>query len=557
MTVATTGSKITYSANGVTTVWSFSFAALNTTEILLYVTDSSGNVTLINPILYSVSLTAPIAPNPTPGSGLVTYPLTGPALATGNKLTILRNCPAVQNVSFSNQSTLYPFVIEQVADYLTMIDQGDEETFGRAFVVQPSDPNPAPVPSVAQRANQSAIWDASGNLTAGLPAGGPGGTPVSPAMQPVVGAATLLLARNLMGVELAPVVKTGAYSLVDADDRGVIILAGNAFYTFSVAAAAAYNASFSCIVINGDSGRGKRITISGGQNFILWPGQTTYIFKNQTIMGASNPGRWVQGVATTVSMFVDPVNGNDNNDGLATGTGAFLTIQAAINTVQSFMDANATINLAAGTYDVGLGLNIEGECTGSQGLSITGASLSNTTLTTSTNNARMVNCYDGGVVYIRGVKFTATGTNCTGLFSFDGGEIVMSGSCEFGDFGTTGYHVQAQNNSVISLTVGYNISAGARAAAHIYAISEGCIRYGPSTGSASVVLLGTFTYTNFLQADGGSTIWTTGTLTFVNPASGVGKRYVVSANSAVTVGGGGALPPGTIAGTTATGGQFI
>jgi hypothetical protein len=172
---------------------------VSTTDIQVFITDVNGNITQLNPIAYTVTLNAPIDPNPTSVGGMVVFPLTGPALATGNSLTIIRVLPQVQSTALANQGILYPEVIESSLDYAVMLDQGFNEQVARCFSVAVSDPNPLPVPAVALRANQQAFFDSNGNLTSGLlPVGG---AVISSAMQPVVAAATIAIANQLLGIQ--------------------------------------------------------------------------------------------------------------------------------------------------------------------------------------------------------------------------------------------------------------------------------------------------------------------------------------------------------------------
>lgn len=198
MTVTAALNKIIYSADGSTTAWSFPFPGVSTTSIQVFITDSSGNITQLATTAYTVILNPPISPNPTGIGGTVNYPLTGPPLAIGNQLTIIRELSVSQSVSLSNQSIVYPPVVEAEFDYLTMLDQQDLEIISRTLTVGISDPPPLSLPPVAQRRNQNAFFDTNGNLVPGL---APGGSVfVSPAMQPVVGASTLPLARTAMGL---------------------------------------------------------------------------------------------------------------------------------------------------------------------------------------------------------------------------------------------------------------------------------------------------------------------------------------------------------------------
>lgn len=197
MTVNETSSQITYLGDGATTVWTFPFPGVDKQFIKVLVLDTFGHLNVIPSNFYTVTLNAPIDPNPTGHGGQVIYPISGPPLAVGTQLLIARDLPVVQSTSISNQSIIYPPVVEQEFDYLTMLDQSGIADSARAFRVGPWDPPPGFAPPVAQRANLQAFFDANGDLSAG---GIPVGTVISAVMVPVVTAVTLALARSAMGV---------------------------------------------------------------------------------------------------------------------------------------------------------------------------------------------------------------------------------------------------------------------------------------------------------------------------------------------------------------------
>jgi microcystin-dependent protein len=197
MTVSSTATKISYAGNGSTTVWSFPFAAANVGQIIVITTDALGHINFETLGSFTVTLNAPIDPNPTSVGGSVVFPVSAPPLAVGNTITIARVVQETQPVSISNQSVVYPPVVETTFDRLAMIDQQLSDQISRAFVVPVSDPPPTTLPSAAQRANLPAIFDSAGNLTAG---GGVIGVVISAPMIPVVTATSLPLARTAMGV---------------------------------------------------------------------------------------------------------------------------------------------------------------------------------------------------------------------------------------------------------------------------------------------------------------------------------------------------------------------
>jgi hypothetical protein len=198
MTVSTAINAITYLTDGATLAWSFPFPGVSTDFIEVSITDEFGTITNLANTQFSVSLNPAIDPNPTSQGGTVIFPLTGIPTPVGSQITISRVLPVVQNVSLSNQSIVYPPVIEEEFDYLTLLQQEQSTAFDRSFRVGPLDPPPLPVVPVAQRANQGAFFDSAGNLTPGsIP--GPG-VFISGVMIPVVEAATLALAQQNMGI---------------------------------------------------------------------------------------------------------------------------------------------------------------------------------------------------------------------------------------------------------------------------------------------------------------------------------------------------------------------
>ena len=79
---------------------------LDSAHLAVIRTDAAGVETVLAPSLYSVSGVG------NPSGGSVTFPLTGVALAAGNKLTLLRSVPYVQGTVLSNQGGYYPEVVE-------------------------------------------------------------------------------------------------------------------------------------------------------------------------------------------------------------------------------------------------------------------------------------------------------------------------------------------------------------------------------------------------------------------------------------------------------------
>lgn len=134
MTIASEVSKVVYSANGSTTSWPFTFRVLDASHLKVIVTTAAGVATTLS-AGYSVNLS----------SGVVTYPTSGNALASGNKLTLLREMPYVQNTDYQNQGPFVAEVHELSLDYLTMLCQQLKEALARCLKAPVTESSPESV----------------------------------------------------------------------------------------------------------------------------------------------------------------------------------------------------------------------------------------------------------------------------------------------------------------------------------------------------------------------------------------------------------------------------
>lgn len=203
MTVSTTAASVTLQGNGASTAWPFAFkvpGATSTDQSNLRVTVvdttvSPATTTVIPNGSYSVTgISTPTVPS---NNGQATYPLVGSPLAAGQYLTVERVLSQVQSTALSNQGNFYANVVEAAFDYITMVAQDLQAQISRTLKVAVSDPggNPATIPVVSDRRNQSAVWDNDGNLIAGTTAT----ATISAAMIPVVQAASVAAALALLG----------------------------------------------------------------------------------------------------------------------------------------------------------------------------------------------------------------------------------------------------------------------------------------------------------------------------------------------------------------------
>ena len=118
-TVSSAATSVTLAGNGSATTFAFSFIGVAATDLTVIYTDASGNATTLAANLYSVLLTPPGSGQIWGIGGVVTYPLTGPPIASGTTLTIVRTLPYLQTVS-SNQGQSFPLAVEVALDLLDM-----------------------------------------------------------------------------------------------------------------------------------------------------------------------------------------------------------------------------------------------------------------------------------------------------------------------------------------------------------------------------------------------------------------------------------------------------
>jgi len=301
-TVNSSVNKTIALGTGAATQFSFSFVGVSSAYISVIFTDSAGNETLLSQgsgtSQYTIVLNAPVQGAIWGTGGTVTYNPSGVPIPVGSTLTIFRVLPLTQAISLANQSSIQTLGkgAETGLDTSVMQSQQISENISRAIVAPVSDPTPpAPLPPIAQRANQGAAFDGSGNLVAGaLPSSGV----ISSAMQPVVNAATLALARTAFGLGSVALENIGA----GLEDDG----SGNLRVNSSFVSVATNQ------VVDGTFAQ-KAYIATGPINFTLNRSNTLWNGFGFTIYVASG------------SIVVTP-NANDNFVGLASGSS--LTIPA-------------------------------------------------------------------------------------------------------------------------------------------------------------------------------------------------------------------------------------
>ncbi len=333
-----------------------------------------------------------------------------------------------------------------------------------------------------------------------------------------------------------------------ADDCGrTIALGGAAFYALTINVAPAYAASCVFVVVNEDAARGKTIAVDGLKKFILWPGQSITVYHDGDVWRIIPAGqRWR--LPGNVSFYVDNSLGSDSNDCLASGAGACLTVQHAMESIRDNIDYNgkdATIQLAAGQDNSG-GLGLKGGV-GDGGLIIDGAM----TATISNASSDAINTAGNVLqgVTVQNVKLSSAGGFCLlvqNIATVRVGTGVNFQACRDG-------HIAAQDaGTIVQLFGDYTISGNAPT--HFNAANGGQIIQGDAI---TVTLTGTpeFSIAFALAFANGTYYAASRFVTFSGAARG--SRYNAQLNGVIYTGGAGAdYFPGDSAGATATGGQY-
>lgn len=304
MTITTTTSSIAYEGNGVSTTFSYGFLIPSQDDLVVTITDSTGAETVLLTSEYTVTGIDD------PDGGIVTYPVSGSALALLSFITIARDLPLEQNTDLVNQSGYYPQVVEDALDYGIMVSQQINGEFSRALVAPLSDPAAnLTIPNATSRAGFYLAFDSSGNPIAGTPVAG---ATVSSVMKPVVEAATLAASRTAYGLGTLATLGLGTGFRNDG--------AGNAQVnnttvadTISQAVVAAFNQTQR--IATGP------ITYTLARANTLWNGFSFYIFANTgAITITPNAADAIGNLSVGTSFIIQPGTfARITTDGAASG----------------------------------------------------------------------------------------------------------------------------------------------------------------------------------------------------------------------------------------------
>lgn len=158
---------------------------------------------------------------------------------------------------------------------------------------------------------------------------------------------------------------TNTATISNSYNGSSVYFSGAAFYTATFNAVGTYTDGFKVFLYNGDT-RAKIVAIPGIPNQYLWPqGMMTVGVKGGAFF-YTKPPRYA--LPSNTTFYLDAALGNDANDGLATGAGAYQTMQAFYNRTLSDIDCRGnqlTSQFADGTYTGGM--HASGPFVGQQG----------------------------------------------------------------------------------------------------------------------------------------------------------------------------------------------
>jgi hypothetical protein len=331
-------------------------------------------------------------------------------------------------------------------------------------------------------------------------------------------------------------------------------LGGGAFYAAEVPGALDFPQGCTIAITNTDIAacKGKSIRVAGfPDHFVLWPGQSVELAKVESAwIKTVNPGRWRPNCSDIPLIInTDSTKGSDlrgDSDGLGTGVEAFKSVQFALQHALTDFDFAGTpqtlvqILMAPGSADAfGIHYAPHASNPGSQG----GAALE-----IDGNGGRIIGQSDflfNAIVQIRNVTFSNASGTCLNVQQQAYvllGDLITFGTC-------TGSQINVGLYGQVEFFNDFTISGGGG----FFVTNAGGMLY---TGHAiTAAVSNNVTYANGVVV-GQLPGWTQlGQITWALGGNTVtGKKYDIGSNHVLT---GSANIPGTVAGTTSTGGQAL
>lgn len=269
-----------------------------------------------------------------------------------------------------------------------------------------------------------------------------------------------------------------------------------------------------------------------------------------TTLSNANP----LGTATlaTGSPVYAAATGNDSNNGLAaTRSGAFLTIQAAINAAANLIIGphNVTIQAADSLYLAGA--FVAAGWLGTGNVFLVGNTTNPDRCIINPTNSRCVGAQTGGRINVRGFELRST-TGGDLVTADTGGSVSIDGAMRVGPNAANNGHFVAGGNGTV--TIGSPVTIAAGAPRFLLANDTGIVNFN---GGQTHVFEGTLNFSaETVYATRIGIVQGNPTLNIAG-ATITGKRYTSDSNSLIqTYGGGINYFPGSTPGTTGSGGLY-
>lgn len=255
---------------------------------------------------------------------------------------------------------------------------------------------------------------------------------------------------------------------------------------------------------------------------------------------------WRQLLANT-DLYVNTATGNDSNNGLSLATPK-KTIGAAVLAAWSFTPSSTfgvTIHVAAGTYTENVTIPIFA----GPNLTIDGGVASTVLVSTSTVSAFLAQ--GPNTVTVKNLTVQTGGSNVNGFSAVSGATLI-----------TTNTISNAISGSIWAAASGANVSPGT----HTISGNFGSALFAQAGGSINPPTVNYTFSTTVSCTTAFAWAFLTGVInmpisapvTFTNPGNLTGKKYQADANGVIYQTGLGVnYFPGTVAGTTSTGGQAL
>ena len=201
MALSSTTCLNTYTGNGATSVYAYSFKIFDKThlELVVYATDGTEYSPAVDTDYTVSGVDSPTGGNVTLVYTSQAYLNTDATLKSGYVLVIRRVLPLKQETDIRNQGSYFPETHEKQFDRFTMTDQQQQAELDRTPKIPANETSIGALPSVTDRASKFAAYDSSGDPIAS-DGGISGAIPVSAFMETVLDDTTATAARTTLGV---------------------------------------------------------------------------------------------------------------------------------------------------------------------------------------------------------------------------------------------------------------------------------------------------------------------------------------------------------------------